>query len=129
MAKLTLLISIVFSFAFITAANAQYSSIFSQGSSTIKNTNNEVRYQRGYYRSDGTYVQGHYKTQSNQTNWDNYSTSQNTNSFTGEEGHRARDYSDNAYHYGSGHTIYTGPRGGQYYINSRGNKVYVPKRQ
>ena len=28
----------------------------------------------------------------------------------------------------NGHTIQTGPRGGQYYTNSRGNKVYVPKR-
>jgi colicin import membrane protein len=25
----------------------------------------------------------------------------------------------------SGRTIYTGPRGGQYYINSKGNKVYI----
>lgn len=27
--------------------------------------------------------------------------------------------------YSSGNTIYTGPRGGQYYINSNGNKTYV----
>lgn len=27
-----------------------------------------------------------------------------------------------------GRTILTGPRGGRYYINSKGNKVYVPKR-
>ncbi|WP_372775653.1 hypothetical protein [Mangrovibacterium sp.] len=26
---------------------------------------------------------------------------------------------------GSGRTIYTGPRGGKYYINSKGNKTYV----
>ena len=33
-----------------------------------------------------------------------------------------------AYNYGSGRTIHTGSRGGQYYINSNGNKTYVPKR-
>lgn len=30
--------------------------------------------------------------------------------------------------YRSGHTWHTGPRGGQYYINSKGNKVYKKKR-
>jgi colicin import membrane protein len=28
---------------------------------------------------------------------------------------------------GSGHEIQTGPRGGKYYINSKGNKVYIKK--
>lgn len=28
---------------------------------------------------------------------------------------------------GSGRTIYTGPRGGKYYINSKGNKTYIKK--
>jgi len=37
-------------------------------------------------------------------------------------------YSSAAQNYGGGHVIYTGPRGGQYYINDNGNKVYVPKR-
>jgi len=27
----------------------------------------------------------------------------------------------------TGRTIYTGPRGGKYYINSKGNKVYIKK--
>jgi len=31
--------------------------------------------------------------------------------------------------YSSDRTIYTGPRGGQYYINSKGNKVYVKKKK
>ena len=62
------------------------------------------------------------------TNWDNFSTKGNSNPFTGSTGHRARDYSRDAYNYGSGHTIHTGSRGGQYYYNSRGNKTYVPKR-
>lgn len=91
-------------------------------------TNPNTRYQRGYTRSDGTYVQGHHKTQSNQTNLDNYSTSGNTNSYTGRRGYRARDYSNESYNYGQDREIHQGPRGGQYYYNSRGNKTYVPKR-
>jgi hypothetical protein len=88
-----------------------------------------VRYQKGYYKpSTGTYVQGHYKTAVNNTNRDNYSTSGNTNTYTGKEGSRAKDFSPEAQNYGSGKTINTGSRGGQYYYNSNGNKVYVPKR-
>lgn len=90
-------------------------------------TNSELRYQQGYTKSNGTYVHGHYKTNSNSTNYDNFSTQGNYNPYTGRTG-TARDYSSNSYNYGSGQTIHTGPRGGQYYFNSRGNKVYVPKR-
>ena len=88
----------------------------------------EVRYQSGYVRTSGTYVQPHYKTQSNNTNWDNFSTKGNTNTYTGEKGYRVRDYSTGATNYGSRSTVYTGSRGGQYYINSSGNKTYFPKR-
>ena len=95
----------------------------------IGSTNTSVRYQQGYTRKDGTYVQGHYKTSNNGTNHDNYSTRGNVNSYTGSYGSRARDYSSEAYNYGSGRTIHTGSRGGQYYVNDRGNKVYVPKRR
>jgi hypothetical protein len=92
-------------------------------------SNPSVRYQQGYYKpSTGTWVQPHYKTQNNATNHDNYSTWGNQNLYTGDNGYRARDYSPQAYDYGQGRTIYTGPRGGQYYINSHGNKTYVPKR-
>lgn len=91
-------------------------------------TNNSARYQNGYYKpSTGTFVQPHYKTNSNYTNHDNYSTSGNSNSYTGKSGYRARDYSSGASNYGAGNTIYTGSRGGQYYYNSNGNKTYVPK--
>lgn len=82
----------------------------------------------GYFKKDGTYVQGHYRTNPDHTNHNNWSTQQNYNPYSNTQGSRARDYSTQAYNYGSGRTIYTGPRGGQYYINSRGNKVYVPKR-
>ena len=83
---------------------------------------------RGYYRANGTYVQSYTKTRPNRTNTDNYSTVPNTNPYNGRSGSRAQDYSPQAYNYGSGQTIYQGSRGGQYYINSNGNKVYVPKR-
>lgn len=83
-------------------------------------------YQDGYYRN-GTYVQGGYRSNPNSSNHDNYSTSGNYNPYTGSSGSRAADYSSEAYNYGSGQMIYTGPKGGQYYYNSNGNKVYVPK--
>ena len=82
----------------------------------------------GYTRSNGTYVESHIRTMPNDTNWDNFSTKSNSNPFTGSTGHRARDYSRDAYNYGAGHTIHTGSRGGQYYYNSNGHKTYVPKR-
>ena len=100
----------------------------SSSSYGYSSTSSNVRYQQGYTRSNGTYVSGHYKTQSNSTNHDNFSTSGNYNTYKESTGSRARDYSSQAYNYGSGHTIHTGSRGGQYYINSNGNKTYVPKR-
>lgn len=97
-------------------------------SSPSYNSNSNVRYQSGYTKSNGTYVESHYKTNSNSTNHDNYSTQGNYSPYNGNSGSRAKDYSSDAYNYGSGQSIQTGPRGGQYYINSNGNKVYVPKR-
>lgn len=82
----------------------------------------------GYTKSNGTYVQSHVRTMPNNTNWDNYSTKGNVNTYTGTTGYRARDYSSSANNYGVGRIIQTGPRGGQYYNNSNGNKTYVPKR-
>lgn len=88
-----------------------------------------VRLQKGYYKpSTRTYVAPHYKTESNKTNWDNFSTQGNTNYTTGTIGTKARDYSSEAYNYGNEQNIQTGSRGGQYYINNNGNKIYVPKR-
>lgn len=90
--------------------------------------NPNTSYSNGYIKSNGTQVDPYIKTQSNETNWDNYSTKDNTNPYTSEKGSRAKDYSSDAYNYGSGKVIQTGERGGQYYINDKGNKVYVPKR-
>ncbi|GAA4372858.1 hypothetical protein GCM10023186_02780 [Hymenobacter koreensis] len=92
-------------------------------------TNTSTRYQNGYTKADGTYVSPHMKTESNSTNHDNFSTKGNSNYYTGETGTKARDYSPAAENYGSGNTIQTGSRGGQYYINSNGNKTYVPKQK
>lgn len=125
---------------------------------------------KGYYRSNGTYVQAHQRTVPNATRNDNYSTVGNTNPYTGKAGTVPRDgyyttpsstniptytssttstyYPSSTTYRGdtkmpyyppnptttysipsttSSKTIYTGPRGGQYYINSNGNKTYVPR--
>lgn len=129
-----IILTAVIAISSVFGANAQ--SYFGTTSTTktnssyrIGSTNTSVRYQQGYTRKDGTYVQGHYKTSNNGTNHDNYSTRGNVNSYIGSYGSRARDYSSETYNYGSGRTIHTGSRGGQYYVNDRGNKVYVPKRR
>lgn len=110
---------LIYIFAFLISCNF----VFAQ-------TNNSVRYQKGYVKkSTGTYVDPHYKTNKNTTNHDNFSTDGNTNSYTQEKGTRAKDYSNEANNYGSGQVIHTGSKGGQYYINSNGNKTYVPKRK
>ena len=43
-------------------------------------------YVHGYTRRDGTYVQGYYRSEANNTVRDNYSYSGNTNPYTGEVG-------------------------------------------
>ena len=82
---------------------------------------------RGYYRSNGTYVQSYQRSQRNYTNHDNYSTIGNSNPFTGSCGTRALDYSPQAFNYGIGQTIFKGVQSGQYYYNSKQKKVYIPK--
>ena len=97
---------------------------YSMPSTTNFNTTNVS----GYTRSNGTYVMPHVRTMPNTTNWDNFSTQGNINIYTGSTGHRAKDYSSDAYNYGAGRIIHTGSRGGHYYYNSNGRKTYVPKR-
>jgi len=43
-------------------------------------------YTGGYYRKDGTYVNGHYSTNPNDSRNDNWSTKGNYNPYTGKEG-------------------------------------------
>lgn len=45
-------------------------------------------YVRGHTRSDGTYVQPHYRSAPNSSTSDNWSTKGNTNPYTGREGTR-----------------------------------------
>jgi hypothetical protein len=90
-------------------------------------TNSSTRYQDGYIKTNGTYVEPHMKTTINSTNTDNFSTKDNTNVFTGTNGTRAKDYSPEANNYGQGQQIQTGSKGGQFYINNSGKKIYVPK--
>ena len=131
--------SFFYSFLFLTLitsssfAQSYYSQPSQRSSNPRSNTsggyvNPNTNYNNGYTKQNGSYVQPHYKTQSNQTNLDNYSIQDNVNPYTSEKGSTAKDYSIDAYNYGSGKTIQTGERGGQYYINDNGNKVYVPKR-
>lgn len=47
----------------------------------------------GYLKSDGTYVQGHYKSSPNQYRYDNYSSQNNTNPYTGQSGSQRNEYS------------------------------------
>jgi len=84
-------------------------------------------YVNGYCRKDGTCVQGYFRSSPNSTTIDNYSSRGNANPYTGKEGSRANDYTPEAGNYGGGQPIFTGPKGGQYYINEYGQKVYVPK--
>jgi hypothetical protein len=138
------LLLIVFIIFFVIGAKAQYkkdgrpdmrynSNKQSTGKTPINpkssyNPNTNIHYQKGYTKTDGTNVKPHYKTDSNNTNLDNLSTKDNYNYTNGTNGTKAKDYSKEALNYGSGRTIQAGKKGGQYYINSKGNKTYVPKR-
>ena len=105
----------------------------------------------GYTRSNGTYVQGYYRTAPDYTINNNWSTVGNVNPHTGQAGTvpRSTTYSSTYYtaptytptytttyttptytstpNYTSTNTLYTGPSGGTYYINSNGNKTYVSR--
>ena len=108
-------------------------------------------YVSGYTKSNGTYVQGHYRTAPDATITNNWSTVGNVNPYTGKAGtvprsHSTSSYSSSTYSSPSYSTstysspsyststysspsystpVYTGPRGGTYYVNSSGNKTYI----
>jgi hypothetical protein len=93
-------------------------------------SNMKTTYQQGYIKPNtGTYVQGHYKTFSNNTIRDNFSSTGNTNIYTETAGTKAKDYSTQATNYSNEKTIYKGSKGGQCYVNSNGNKTYMPKQK
>ena len=45
-------------------------------------------YVNGYYRKDGTYVQGHYKTPNDPYFYNNYSSQGNYNPYNGKKGYK-----------------------------------------
>ncbi len=108
-------------------SNNQRTTTTSSYSSSSQPSSTRTTQVDGYTRSNGTYVEGYKRTQQNTTNTDNYSTTGNSNPYTQQNGTRAADYSRAASNYGQGRPIQTGERGGQYYINDSGRKVYVPK--
>lgn len=92
----------------------------------------------GYTRSNGTYVSGHYRTAPDYTVNNNWTTEGNVNPHTGKVGTlpRSSSYSSTYYEpvstysptsYTATNTLYTGSRGGTFYINSNGNKTYVSR--
>lgn len=52
-------------------------------------------YVKGYVRSNGQYVQPHYRSQPNRNIYDNYSTQGNVNPYNGRRGYRSY-YDQNA---------------------------------
>lgn len=48
----------------------------------------------GYYRKDGTYVQPHYRTDSNSVKYDNYSSQGNSNPYNGNQGYQRNEFSN-----------------------------------
>jgi hypothetical protein len=57
-------------------------------------------YVRGYTRSNGTYVQPHYRSSPNYTKADNWSTNGNVNPYTGSVGTRTySNYNNSVYYY------------------------------
>jgi hypothetical protein len=50
---------------------------------------NADTYVKGYTRSNGTYVAPHYRSDSNSTRSDNWSTRGNTNPYTGKKGYKS----------------------------------------
>ena len=59
-------------------------------------------YVRGYFRSDGTYVQPHYRSAPDNSFNNNWSVSPNVNPYTGQRGTRQPTWNDRAPSYGLG---------------------------
>jgi len=55
----------------------------------------------GYTRKDGTYVQGHYRSERNDTVRDNYSYYGNNNPYTGEKGSNHYRNDSSSEHFGT----------------------------
>ena len=60
-----------------------------------------AKYVNGYVRSNGTYVHGYNRTESNNTVRDNYTYKGNSNPYTGEEGHNYYRNNRSSEYYGT----------------------------
>ena len=49
---------------------------------------------KGYTRSDGTYIQGHWRSSPNQYRYDNFSAKGNANQYTGQRSDQRRELSN-----------------------------------
>ena len=80
---------IAFGIAGITAANAQYIQPYSGNGLYGTGSNPNSVYHQGYTTRSGTYVQPHYQTAPNNTQFDNYGARGNYNPYTGRYGTRS----------------------------------------
>ena len=58
-------------------------------------------YVQGYFKKNGTYVNGYHKTHPNKTAWDNYSTAGNYNPYTGKIGKKHPNKKHNYFNFGT----------------------------
>jgi hypothetical protein len=61
-----------------------------------------------YFRSDGTLVQGHYRSRADSSHNNNYSTQGNSNPYTGERGTQAPTWNDRSPDYNQRTSGYPG---------------------
>ena len=62
------------------------------------------QYVNGYTKSNGTYVEGHFRGTPNNTQVDNYSAKGNSNPYTGEKGYSDPYKNNNGQNYNVGST-------------------------
>lgn len=78
-------------------------------------------YVNGYTKSNGTYVQGHYRTAPNYTINDNFSTYPNVNPYTGKQGTISPTYNYAPDNYRS-----KSNNNSNYYYNTHTTPTYIP---
>ena len=76
----------------VTAASAQYAGSSYSGGLSGTGSNPSNHYVQPHVTSTGSSVSGHYQTNSNNTQMDNYSTRGNINPYTGAVGTRTPRY-------------------------------------
>jgi len=85
------------------------------------------QYVEGYCKNSGVCVQGYFKTRPNETALDNYSSVGNLNPNTGRVSTRIIDIPATSSNVLTDYQLQIGPKGGQFYINNFGKKVYVSR--